>query len=390
MRRCLTFLLFVLASLQPLYAATDGPGTIDTILERGEAAVRNYDPLHPLPAAGEFSALYFEVFEASGMELDLGIKDPALKTELEVLFGALNGNAMRGVPKERLEASWRELAGQLEKARVLYAQEESSVLSTFLKALLILLREGAEAMLVVGALAAYLRRAGAADRVWVIHAGVAVAVPLSLLTGWALGSVLQASGAPLAVIEGITMLAAAAVLFYVSCWLLAKREAARWQSWVTGQMERALGSGSLLALGGASCLAVYREGAETVLFYQALAATAPGQGSAIAAGLATALLLLCVLYLAMRQATLRLPFRLFFGGTAILLHLLAVVFVGQAIVELQAAGWIASIHLPGFPNVGWLGIAPTLQGLLAQTALLLLALPWWWQQRTRKEALHAG
>lgn len=367
---CLCFAL-------PLQAATDGPGTIDAILERGEAAVSAYDPARPLATAGEFSALYFEIFEASGMELDLGIKDPGLKTELEVLFGALNGNAMRGVPRDKLAASWQELKGKLEEARTHYGQEQDGSLSVFLKALLILLREGVEAMLVVGALAAYLRRAGAADKVWVIHAGVVLAIPLSLLTGWAVSSILQAIGAPLAVVEGVTMLAAAAVLFYVSCWLFAKREARRWETWVASQMDQALGTGSLLALGGAACLAVYREGAETVLFYQALAGSAPGQGLALAAGCATALVLLAGLYLVMRLAALRLPFHLFFGSTALLLYLLSVVFLGQAIVELQAAGWIASIHLPGFPHISWLGVAPTLQGLGAQAALLLLPLLWW-------------
>ena len=385
MRRFLAVLFFIFAGMPAAFAAFDGNAVIDAIVKRGEAAVAAYDPAQPLAAASEFSALYFDIFEGSGMELDLGLKSAALKTELEVLFGALNGNAMRGVPKAELLKSWDTLHSRLDSARALYADESAaSAGGSFVKSFLILLREGAEAMLVVSALATYLRRAGAADRVWVIYAGVAVAIPLSLLTGWAIGSVLASTGASLAVIEGITMLLAAAVLFYVSFWMFSKREAKRWEQWVAGQMERALDSGSLLTLGLAACLAVYREGAETVLFYQALAASAPGQTAALTAGFAAATLALGGLYLLLRQAALRLPFRLFFGGTAALLYLMCVIFVGNAIIELQAAAWLVSTYLPSFPQVSWLGLAPTREGLLAQGSLLLLPAVAWLTLRWRR------
>ncbi|MDR0672287.1 MAG: FTR1 family iron permease [Zoogloeaceae bacterium] len=354
----------------------DGETVIADILARGEAGVAAYDPANPLATAGEFSALYFDRFEH--LELDLGLKDANLKNELEILFGALNGGAMRGVPKAQLETAWQELEGKLALARALYAEsEQASGGGTFLKALTILLREGVEAMLVVGALAAYLRRAGAADRVWVIYAGAAAAIPLSLLTGWAVNDFLQSTGAPLAVVEGVTMLAASIVLFYVSCWMFAKREAKRWEEWIARQMDAALGKGSLLTLSGAACLAVYREGAETVLFYQALALQSPGQTFFLYAGLGVAALLLIAFFFLMRHAALRLPFKLFFGVTSTLLYGLAVIFLGQAIVELQAAGWIASIYIPGFPHINWLGIAPTAQSLGAQATLLFLPLAWW-------------
>ncbi|MDR0634915.1 MAG: FTR1 family protein [Azoarcus sp.] len=373
----------------PLRAAPDGGAVIAEILQRGEAAVAAYDETHPLPSASEFSALYFERLEA--LELDLALRDAGLKNELEVLFGALNGSAMRGVPRARLEGAWSALRAKLEEAQRLYGEGEGADEGggAFLKAFIILLREGVEAMLVVGALAAWLRRAGAADKIWVIHTGVAVAIPLSILTGWAVDSLLQRIGAPLAVVEGITMLAASAMLFYVSCWLFARREAKRWEEWIAGQMETALGTGSLLALGGAACLAVYREGAETVLFYQALAVGSPGQEGALRAGFALAALVLVALYFAMRHAALRLPFGLFFGATSALLYGLAIVFLGQAIVELQAAGWIASIYLPDFPQISWLGIAPSAQSLGAQALLLLLPPAWLIYRRFGKSAAAA-
>ncbi|WP_184415239.1 FTR1 family iron permease [Rhodocyclus tenuis] len=375
---CLLVLLGQLAFAGAAGAATDGAAVVAEISRRGDAAVAAYSPTKPLPTASEFSSLYFDVFEGAGMELDLGMKSPRLKTEIEVLFGSVNSQSMRGVPATELAASWNELRSKLAEAGTLYDEPQSTgFLAVFLKSLLILVREGVEAMLVVGALAAYLRRAGGADRVWVIYAGAGVAIPLSLLTGWALTGALQAAGASRSVLEGVTMLLAAAVLFYLSFWMFSKREAQRWQAWVAGKVDSALTQGSLLALAGAACLAVYREGAETVLFYGALLAGSAGQESAVAAGIAVAAAVLVGAFFVLRLVSLRLPFAAFFGGTAVLLYGLAVVFVGQGIVELQAAGLLGSSPLAWAPQVSSLGIAPTAQGIGAQGSMLLLPLLLW-------------
>ncbi|MDR3220407.1 MAG: FTR1 family protein [Candidatus Accumulibacter sp.] len=374
-------LLFSLACLAPAaFAVTDGKAVIAEINRRGDAAVAAYTPEKHLATGGEFSRLYFDVFESAGMELDIGIKSPRLKTEIEVLFGRVNGNAMRGVPPEELDAAWQSLRARLLDAAALYGQaDQGGFWPVFAQSLLILLREGAEAMLVVAALATYLRRAGGADRLWVIYTGAGIAVPLSLLTGWILTGVLSSSGASRVVIEGAAMIFAACVLCCVSCWLFSRREARRWQAWIAGQIDAALSRGSLFALGGAACLAVYREGAETVLFYHALAAGSDGQTPAIAAGIAAAAALLLVAIFLFRLLAMRIPYTLFFGATAVLLYGMAVVFMGQGIVELQAAGYIGAFHLPGVPQISWLGLAPTLQGVGIQAAMLLLpALGWLW------------
>jgi high-affinity iron transporter len=367
----------------PLQAADTPSAVIQDILTRGETAVTAYDPNAPLATASEFSALYFERFEA--LELELGTLDSALKSELEVLFGALNGSAMRSAPPAQLKDIWLQLSEKLKIAQSRFdgtSRQSAGNLGTLLKAFFILLREGAEALLVIAALATWLRRAGAADKTWVIHVGTAIAVLASLATGLAIDRLLKGIGAPLAVVEGVTMLAASVMLFFVSCWLFAKRSAQRWEAWIAGQMESALSKGSLFALGSTAFLAVYREGAETVLFYQALATSASSQTTAIIAGFCLAALALAALYFILRYAALRLPFGLFFGSTSALLYLLCIIFIGQAIVELQAAGWIASIYLPGIPQISWLGIAPSAQSLGAQAMLLALPIFWFvWQKR---------
>ena len=380
MTRIFLLVLALVCLLPAAFAATDGKAVVAEIARRGDAAVAAYAPDKRLATGAEFSKLYFDVFEGAGMELDLGIRSPGLKTEIEVLFGLVNGKAMRGVPPAELDASWQALRARLLDAAALYDGADSGGFwPVFAQSLLILLREGAEAMLVVAALAAYLRRAGGADRLWVIYAGAGIAVPLSLLTGWALTGVLQAAGASRAVIEGVTMIFAAGVLGCVSFWLFSKSEARRWQAWIAGQIDTALSNGSLFALGGAACLAVYREGAETVLFYHALATGSTGQMPAIAAGMAAAAALLAAGVVTFRLAAMRIPYPLFFGTTAVLLYGMSIVFMGQGIVELQAAGHIGAFHLPGIPQVSWLGLAPTLQGTGTQAAMLLLpVLAWLW------------
>lgn len=375
-------LFLCLALFGQAHAATDGAAVVAEISRRGDAAVATYDSANPLATATEFSSLYFDVFEGAGMELDLGIRGPGIKSELEILFGAVNGKAMRGVPATELAASWNLLRSKLDQAGALYGQSESDgFVPVMLKSTLILLREGVEAMLIIGALAAYMRRAGAADRIWVLHSGVAIAIPLSLLTGWALTGVLQAAGASRPVIEGCTMLLAAGVLFYVGFWLFSRREAQRWQAWIAGQVDSALSQGSALALGAAACLAVYREGAETVLFYHALFVGSPEQGGAIAAGIGAAAALLVVLYVALDYFSIRLPYKPFFTATAILVYGLGVVFLGQGLIELQASGSLPATPLDNWPQIAWLGISPTMQGMLAQGLFLLLPVIVWLPRR---------
>ena len=254
-----------------------------------------------------------------------------------------------------------------------------------------LLREGFEAILVVTALTTYLRRQGAEQQLSVVYLGIGLAVVASLLTAWLFTAVFSLSGAAQEALEGVTMLLASAVLFYVSYWLISKSESARWQAWIQGQINKALTRGSLFALGFAAFLAVYREGAETVLFYHALAGQAEGQQAALLLGFVAASLGLFVIYWLMKTASLKLPLGLFFSVTAALLYYLAVTFAGNGILELQEAGWVGITPVNWLPRIGWLGLHPTLETFAAQLLLLLplpFALTWWARQRRQLSAVN--
>jgi len=385
------FLLFALtffaapALAEEENARVDYTAIVAQIVEGGEAALAAYDPTAGDETGTAFSDLYFDVFEGSGMELSVGLENANLKTEIESLFAQAIGHAMKGESKETVSTAWAALRQKLEATAAAQAEKtESGFWSTAIQSFLILVREGFEAILVVTALVAYLRRSGAEEKIRHIWAGVGIALVASGLTAWGLQSLFQISGKGQEALEGITMLIAAAVLFYVSYWLFAKREADRWQAYVRKQIDKAVAGDHIFALAFAAFLAVYREGAETVLFYQALLAGSKGQTPAIISGFAAATVALAAIYWAMRTASIKLPLGLFFSATAILLYALSVIFAGKGILELQEAGWVAITPVGWIPNLPMVGLFPTLETVIAQLALLAplpVALIWFARKR---------
>ncbi len=377
MPRCLLLLCLLLAAW-PLHAVEplNGAAMLDAIDQRAAVAVAGYDPNDGVTTAGELSSLYFEQFEP--LELDLGRRAPALKIELEMRFGALTSSALRGVAKADLERAAQRLSQSLDKARELYAagSEASGGWNALLQSLLILLREGLEAILILSALSAWLRRSGNTRHLRALNAGALVALAAALVTAWALTLITRASGLLREGIEGVTMLIAAIVLLYVGGWLFARREGQRWQAALHQQLAAATdrGGGFWIALAG--FLAVYREGAEVALFYQALFASQSGQEGWIWAGVGLALMALVAIHFVIRTASLRLPLKPFFTATALLMFALAFNFAGRGLISLQALGWIRATPLEFLPELPRLGFSGTLEGAVLQGAVVLLPLLW--------------
>ena len=247
---------------------------------------------------------------------------------------------------------------------------------------MIMLREGLEAILIIGALVAFLQKAGARDRIRDIGWGVGAAVGASLITAVGFATLWQVSTAQREALEGFTMVLAAAVLFLVSYWLVSKIEIKKWQAFVGQQMGKALSSRSALALSAVAFLAVYREGFETVLFYAALFASASGIARApwsITSGILLGGTILGVVYFVIQRFGVRIPLKPFFAVTSTLLYLMAFSFAGQGIAELQEGGYVPTTQLDWVPSVPFLGIFPTTQTLAIQLFLavaLLGALAW--------------
>jgi high-affinity iron transporter len=319
------------------------------------------------------------VFE--GIESSVKARNAAAARRVEQAFAEFRIAVEGRAAAPRLQAARSEVEQALDAA-VTVLTATASPRALFVQSLIILVREGMEAILIIGALVAFLVRAGAPERKRDIGLGVLAAVVASLLTAAAFATLFRAAPAQQEVLEGVTMLAAAAVLFWVSYWLVSKVEARRWQQFVGGQMKRALGSGRAWALAAVAFLAVYREGFETVLFYAALFTTSDGTAAAtggIVAGIVVGVVILAAVYLGIERYGVRIPLKQFFVVTSALLYLMAFSFAGKGVAELQEAGVISITPLDWLPSLPALGIFPTYQTFVTQlfvAAALAGAIVW--------------
>jgi high-affinity iron transporter len=174
------------------------------------------------------------------------------------------------------------------------------------------------------------------------------------------------------IIEGATMLLAVVVLFYVSNWMVSKAEAEAWAGYIEGKVQSSISRGSMFSLAFAAFLAVFREGAETILFYQALLASTETYINMIWLGLGVGAVALVIIYILIRVLSIRLPLKPFFLGTSVLLFAMSVTFVGNGVKELQEGNVIGVTPVSGIGSVDILGIYPTLETLIPQLALMAI------------------
>ena len=359
-----------------LNATADGPaaGTTSATGAALDEAARLLDAATAAYAQGDLQAsgtvaeayLQFEPLEQS-----LGARDPGLKSRIEERFLQLRQRLR--TPGNEAEVHALATAIHDDFAAVRDAlQPHTSPYALFLESATIILREGFEIVLVIGALIAYVVKTGNAAMRRSIYAGTLIGIAASLLTAFIMGEILQLHPGSSDLLEGITMLLAAVVLFWVSYWLISKSEADRWQRYIRSKVQTALTDRRSVALAGAAFLAVYREGFETVLFYQALYASAPAASMTVSAGFCAGAIALAIVYVLFRRFQVQIPLQQFFFVTGLLLYVMAAIFAGQGVHELQEAGWLAMTPVPWVPAVPLLGLYPSVQSLLAQMLFVTL------------------
>ncbi len=245
--------------------------------------------------------------------------------------------------------------------------------SGFIESFTIIFREGLEAILIIAALIAYLVTTKNNDKVKTIYIGAGMAILASIATAFILNAFFSATDAPQEMLEGTTMLIAAIVMLYVTNWFLGKMDSKKWSGYIRGKMDDALTSGSTMALGLVSFLAVYREGFETVLFYGALTsgqADVTGMLGGFLAGLAV----LAVVFVLIVKLETRLPLNVVFGVTSAILFLLSLKFAGKGIHELQEARVLPETAFNVVPKMGDLGIYPTIETIGIQALVIVFGL----------------
>lgn len=345
-------------------ALAAGPHGIALARARMAASVTAYRGGHADEAARLALSAYLDGIEP--IEPALTARNDGLRVQLETHMAlyraAVSSRATDAVTSESatLERLLDAIDQELESSRATPA-------TAFLGAYTILVREGLEALLIVVAMIAFLRKAGRNDAVWYVHVGWTAALAAGALT-WAMATyVIAVSGASREVTEGLSSLFAAAVLLGVGIWMHQKSVGGRWQAYLRAKLSAALDRRSVIFLVGLSFVAVYREVFETILFYSAL--WSEGQKSAIGAGLLAGTVTLVAVAWVLLRTSRRLAVGPFFAASSLLIAVLALVLTGKGIQALQEAGWLATT-LVAFPRIDWLGVFPSRQSLGAQALIL--------------------
>jgi high-affinity iron transporter len=310
---------------------------------------------------------YLDGFEP--VEPTLGARDATLLSRIEGEMGEYRAAVDQGAAPDDLANRALVLNNLFDDAETALAPDAASDASTFLGAFTILLREGLEALLIVVAMIAFLRKAERSEVLPYVHGGWVAALVAGLLTWIVATYAIGISGASRELTEGFGSLFAAVVLLSVGIWMHGKGQADQWQRYIREKMTNALSGRSAWFLFGLAFVVVYREVFETILFYAAL--WTQGNGAALLAGAGTAVVLLGVIGWAMLRYSRQLPIAKFFTYSSWLMAALTVVLAGKGVAALQEAGIIDIAPLASAPRLSMLGIFPTWQSIMAQ---LLMAL----------------
>jgi len=245
---------------------------------------------------------------------------------------------------------------------------------TFWDAAMILIREGLEALLVIAALLAFVKKSGRTKGNGWIWLGVLGGLLLSIIIAFIVKFVFSSGtfGNNNALINGWTGVIAAVMLVYMSYWLHSQSKIADWQKYFSTKTKSALDSGRIVSLGVLSFLAVFREGTETVLFFIGMVNQI--NMKELVLGIAVGFALLATLAYLMIRLGLKLPIRPFFMVSSVIVFYLSIKFTGMGIHSLQLAGTIPSTTASNIPHIGFLALYPSWQSTLPQMALVLSAL----------------
>ena len=358
-------------------------------------------------ATDNLNTAYYTVYEESGLShaiyADLSLKD---REKMDAHFTALHSlisSASEKYQKNKYRTGTDSAKNDIlkmakaldvkeEEAKAAAAAEQLAVqmeeesapqsdprLLTFLGAFGIIVREGLEAILVIAGMIAYLVKSGNQKTLKNVYIGSVFGIVMSFVAAWLLAwlkRVWTGAGQSQEVIEGITALIAVCVLFYVSNWMISKAEAASWSRYIDGKVQSSVETGSSFALAFTAFLSVFREGAEVVLFYQPM--LNEGNPGMVWAGFGVGCILLVFVYLAITKLSIRLPIKVFFTATSILMAVMCVSFLGSGIKELAEGNvFDLTLNVPGIPEndvIQIFGIYPWLETLVPQLILSIILL----------------
>lgn len=334
-------------------------------------------------AYDEVNLAYFRYYESKGMEkITMGYLSGARKTAVENAFYQYRRNVKSDKNakevkehKDMLIKMLYQDAMELDGTSGKNSGKSSGTAATFIASLVLVLREGLEAILVIAAIIAYLVKTGKTKYVKSVYAGGAFGILFSVILAILFSIIAGAqSGIAREIFEGIGMFVAVIVLFYVSNWMLSKSEAQNWEKYIKSKVETSVTTGNKWLLIFTAFIAVAREGAELILFFQGVAVDGAEGRIAMWLAIVLALLILAAVFLAFRFLSVKLPLKPFFIATSILMYVMCFSFTGKGVGELQEAGLITktAVSWMGNFNIDLLGIYATYESIIPQFIILVI------------------
>ena len=359
------FLLLLIAMLIVFAPTCDAAPKWNELAAQIESTVREavdiYKTGNGRAAKEKVNDAYYGIYEKEGLESTLRVSVSSKAVGLtEYQFYKVKKAMLAGDPIDKVEQEAETLISMVYE-NVDALQNAHGV-------------GGLEAILVLVAIIAYLKKSGNEKFLDTVYNAMIAAIIASFATAYLFASMIESTtaGAGREILEGATALFAVVVLIGTSAWLGGKADAKIWKQYIQGMVDKSMTSGRAKALALAAFLAVYREGAEVILFYQALFNNSSSDVEMIWAGFVAGCVVVAILFFALQTGVLRIPLKPFFLFTSVLMYLLAVTFAGGGIRELQEGGVFGQTPLEFVPTIDVLGIYPTVETFGVQVALLML------------------
>lgn len=350
-------------------------GDIDQIRIKLDESLKLYKEGKTQQAMTISRSAYLDSYE--NVEIPLRPIDPDFTLDMEIKFAQLRNLIQSDAGYEEVLKKTSEIKGGLDESERLVSGTGVIAPSiAFSASFSIIFREGLESALIIGTIITYLEASRNERFKKHVYYGIIVAVAVTAVTWFIAVYVIEISGASRELIEAIAGISAVAILFWVSFWVLNKIETKKWIEFVKAKVWKATTTGSVMVFVMLSFFTVYREGFETVLFYQALLSFAKYMEWYVMVGMVLGSAVIMGVALGVRKLGKKLPLKVLFGLTMAIGAYMSITFIGNATREFQEIGYISTTHLIGIIprleiNLATMtGIHPTLETTIAQVVLL--------------------
>lgn len=366
--------------LQPIGSATNEQKTgvmseIDFIRATLETMLVQYQNGDYPAAFTSARTAYLDSYE--NVEIPLRTIAPDFTLEVELQFAELRNLINQRADYKEIEDITIKIRRSLDESeRLVTGTGQLAPAIAFSSSFAVIFREGLESVLILGAILTYLEASRNTRFKPYVYYGVIIGIGATAVTWVTASYLIDISGANRELIEAIAALSATAVLFYVSFWILNKIEHKKWMEFIKAKVWQASTTGGTIVFVMLAFFTVYREGFETVLFYEAMFGFAKYMETYVGLGFVLGLGTLLGIYYITRRLGKRLPLKVLFALTMGIGAYLSIAFLGNAIRELQIIDVVPFTSLLGtVPRLdinmaSMTGIYPTLETVVAQIVLL--------------------